>query len=71
MTTYEITQSDREALANYYAIPGVGGYKNRIAEEVREGRYEDPLLRAFAAHRRHAHDQGYYEGYTASLEQNK
>lgn len=48
MSDVNVTQAARDALADYYAIPGVGDYENGVAERVREGLHEDPLLRAFA-----------------------
>ncbi len=50
-TLVEVTQADREAAADYYAIPCIGEYENEISERVRQGLHEDPLLRALARHR--------------------
>lgn len=59
----EITQSDREAAANIACPPH--------QEKLRSGDWDDdPVIQALAHHRKHAHDQGYYDGYTAALEQN-
>jgi hypothetical protein len=60
----EITQSDREAAANIACQPH--------QEKLRSGEWDDdPVIQALAYHRKHAHDQGYYDGYTASLETSK
>jgi hypothetical protein len=55
----DITQADRDAADAHFDIwyPDTAWGFDALAETL-------------ARHRKHAHDQGYYDGYTAALEQN-
>jgi hypothetical protein len=44
----EVTQEARDILADYYAIPGCGEWENSVAEQIRSGQLETPLVRMFA-----------------------